>query len=118
MEAAITAARRGHHVILCEKDDHLAGSLDYAKQISFKADIVKFLRSMVINVQRTPNLELRLNTEVTDELIAEEKPDTLIIACGAEPVSPPIPGLDKAIVHHVTDIYKKHISIGKKVVMI
>lgn len=73
---------------------------------------------MVINVQRTPNLELRLNTEVTDELIAEEKPDTLIIACGAEPVSPPIPGLDKAIVHHVTDIYKKHISIGKKVVMI
>ena len=118
MEAAITAARRGHHVILCEKDDHLAGSLDYAKQISFKEDIVKFLKSMVINVQRTPNLELRLNTEVTDELIAEEKPDTLIIACGAEPVVPPIPGLDKEIVHHVTDIYKKHISIGKKVVVI
>lgn len=118
MEAAITAARRGHHVILCEKEDHLAGSLDYAKQISFKQDIVQFLKSMVINVQRTPNLELRLNTKVTDELIEAEKPDTLIIACGAEPVIPPIPGLDRPMVHHVTDIYKKHISVGKKVVVI
>lgn len=118
MEAAITAARRGHHVILCEKQDHLAGSLDYAKQISFKNDIVQFLKSMAVNVQRTPNVELRLNTEVTKELIAEEKPDVLIIACGSEPIIPPIPGLDKPIVHHVTDLYKKHVSVGKKVVVI
>lgn len=118
MEAAITAARRGHHVILCEREDHLASSLDYAKQISFKKDIVQFLKSMAINVQRTPNLELRLNTEVTKELVLEEKPDTLIIACGAEPIIPPIPGLDQPIVHHVTELYKKHVSVGKKVVII
>lgn len=118
MEAAITAAKRGHHVILCEKNDHLASSLDYAKQISFKKDIVQFLKSMVINVQRTPNLELRLNTEVTEKLIAQEKPDTLIVACGSEPVIPPIPGIDKPISHHITDIYKKHLSVGKKVVII
>ena len=97
MEAAITAAKRGHHVILCEKNDHLASSLDYAKQISFKKDIVQFLKSMVINVQRTPNLELRLNTEVTEKLIAQEKPDTLIVACGSKPVIPPIPGIDNPL---------------------
>lgn len=118
MEAAITAARRGHSVILCEKSDHLAANLDYAKQISFKEDIVQFLKSMVINVQRASNLELRLNTEVTEELIRQEKPDVLIAACGAEPVIPPIPGLDKPIVHHITDLYKKRISVGKKVVII
>ncbi len=118
MEAALTAARRGHQVILCEKSDHLAANLDYAKQISFKEDIVQFLKSMVIRVQRTPNLELRLNTEVTEELIRAEKPDVLIAACGAEPVIPPIPGLDRPIVHHITDLYKKHISVGKKVVII
>ena len=118
MEAAITAAKRGHHVILCEKNDHLASSLDYAKQISFKKDIVQFLKSMVINVQRTPNLELRLNTEVTEKLIAQEKPDTLIVACGSEPVIPPIPGIDNPISHHITDLYKKHLSVGKKVVII
>ena len=118
MEAAITAAKRGHHVILCEKNDHLASSLDYAKQISFKKDIVQFLKSMVINVQRTPNLELRLNTEVTEKLIAQEKPDTLIVACGSEPVIPPISGIDKPISNHITDLYKKHLSVGKKVVII
>lgn len=118
MEAAITAARRGHEVILCEKSDHLAANLDYAKQISFKEDIVQFLKSMVINVQRTPNLELRLNTEVTEALIRTEKPDVLIVACGAEPVMPPVPGLDRPIVHHVTDLYKKHLSVGRKVVII
>lgn len=118
MEAAITAAKRGHHVILCEKNDHLASSLDYAKQISFKKDIVQFLKSMVINVQRTPNLELCLNTEVTEKLIAQEKPDTLIVACGSEPVIPPIPGIDKPISNHITDLYKKHLSVGKKVVII
>ena len=35
-----------------------------------------------------------------------------------EPVNPPIPGLDRPIVHHITDLYKKHISVGKKVVII
>lgn len=118
MEAAITAARRGHNVILCEKNDHLAANLDYAKQISFKKDIVEFLKSMVIKVQRTPNLELRLNTEVTEDLIRSEKPDVIIAACGAEPTVPPIPGLNRPMVHHVTELYKKHLSVGKKVVII
>lgn len=118
MEAAMTAARRGHTVVLCEKSDHLAANLDYAKQISFKHDIVDFLKSMVVRVQCTPNLEIRLDTEVTEELIRAEKPDVIIAACGSEPVTPPVPGLDRPIVHHITDLYKKHLSIGKKVVII
>lgn len=118
MKAAITAAQRGHQVILCEKNDHLAGNLDYSKQISFKKDIVEFVKSMVIEVQRTPNLELRLNTPVTEELIRSEQPDVVILACGAQPIIPPIPGLDRPMVHHVTDLYKKHLSVGKKVVII
>lgn len=118
MEAAMTAAGRGHTVILCEKSDHLAANLDYAKQISFKHDIVDFLKSMVVRIQRTPNLEIRLDTEVTEDLIRAEKPDVIIAACGSEPVTPPIPGLDRPIVHHITDLYRKHLSIGKKVVVI
>lgn len=71
-----------------------------------------------IEVQRTPNLELRLNTEVNEALIRAEQPDIIIVACGAEPIIPPIPGLDRPIVHHVTDLFKKNISVGKKVVII
>lgn len=118
MEAAITAGRRGHKVILCEKSDHLAANLDYAKQIPFKKDLVEFLKSQEINLQRTPNVELRLNTAVTEELIRAEQPDVLIVACGAEPVTPPIPGLDQPHVHHITDLFKKNIDVGEKVVII
>lgn len=118
MEAALTAAQRGHEVILCEKNDHLAGNLDYSKQIEFKKDIVEFLKSMVIRVQREKNIDLRLDTEVNEELIKQEKPDVVMVACGSEPIIPPIPGLDKPMVHHITDLYKKHISVGEKIVII
>lgn len=118
MKAAITAANRGHQVILCEQNDHLAANLDYSKQISFKKDIVEFVKSMVIAVQRTPNLELRLNTKVTEDLIRAEQPDVVILACGAQPIIPPIPGIDRPFVHHVTDLFKKNLSVGKKVVII
>lgn len=118
MEAALTAARRGHHVILCEMNDHLGANLDYAKQISFKWDITTFVKSMVTNLQRQPNVEIRLDTEVTEEVIRAENPDVIVVACGAEPIIPPIPGVDKPIVHHVTDLYKKHLSVGQKVVVI
>ncbi len=118
MEAALTAAQRGHEVILCEKNDHLAGNLDYSKQIDFKKDIVEFLKSMVIRVQGEKNIDLRLDTEVNEELIKQEKPDVVMVACGSEPIIPPIPGLDKPMVHHITDLYKKHISVGEKIVII
>lgn len=118
MEAALTAARRGHQVVLCEKGDHLGANLDYCKQVSFKWDIATFVRAMTVNLQRTPNVEIRLDTEVTEALIRQEQPDVIIVACGAEPIVPPIPGVDKPIVHHVTDLFKKHLSVGQRVVVI
>lgn len=118
MEAALTAAKRGHSVILCEKADHLAANLDYAKQISFKQDIVEFLQALETTVRRQDGIEIRLNTEVTEDLIRAEQPDVLIVACGAEPIMPPIPGIDQPIVHHVTDLFKKDTKAGDKVVII
>lgn len=118
MEAALTAARRGHRVILCEQSDHLAANLDFAKQVSFKWDIVTFVKALTATLQRTPGVELRLNTPVTPELIRAEQPDAVIVACGAEPVIPPLPGVDRPFVHHVTELYQKHIRVGQRVVMV
>lgn len=118
MEAAITAARRGHKVVLCEMTGELGFNLGYAKQISFKKDIVEFLAGMRANVAKETNIEVRLNTPVTDELIQAEAPDVLVVACGAEPVIPPIPGIDRPNVHHITDLFKKNASVGDKVVII
>ena len=118
MEAAIVAARRGHKVVLCEMAGELGANLGYARQISFKKDIVEFLDGMRTNVAREANIQVRLNTPVTEALIRAEAPDVLVVACGAEPVIPPIPGIDRPIVHHVTDLFQKQIVPGRKVVII
>ena len=118
MEAAITAARRGHKVILCEKADRLGYNLGYADQISFKQDIVEFLNALRANISVEKNIEVRLNTEVTEDYIKAEAPDVLFVACGAEPIIPPIPGTDQAFVHHITDLFHKNITTGEKVVII
>jgi 2,4-dienoyl-CoA reductase (NADPH2) len=39
---------------------------------------------------------VRLNTEATPELIAAENPDVVVVATGAEPIVPPVQGLDGA----------------------
>ncbi|MCF2662545.1 FAD-dependent oxidoreductase [Pseudoflavonifractor phocaeensis] len=118
MEAALTAARRGHQVVLCEKSDHLGANLYYADAISFKDDLVAFRRSLIANVEHQQGLRVRLNTPVTRDVIAQEKPDALIAACGAVPVIPPIPGVEGPNVHHVTDLFQKGLRPGRRIVMI
>ena len=118
MEAALAAARRGHSVILCEKADHLGAALDYANGISFKDDMLAFRKGMAVNVEKEKNIEVRLNTAVTPELISAEAPDVLIAACGALPVIPPIPGADNAKVHHISALYHEGLKVGKTVAMI
>ena len=116
--SALTASARGHQVILCEKEDHFNSNLDYAKHSYFKDDLVSFAKSLVVSAQRSDGIDLRLNTEVDEELIKELSPDVLILACGGEPLLPPIPGIDLPHVYTVTDTIRKNISMGKRVLVI
>ena len=43
-------------------------------------------------------VDIRMNTTVTEEMIREIKPHTVINAIGAEPVIPPIPGVEQEFV--------------------
>jgi len=118
MEAALIASRRGHKVVLCEATNRLGANLYFADGIHFKDDLVAFRNSMIANVEQAENLEVRLNTEVDEELINKEKPDVIIAACGALPVMPPIKGINSSIVRHVVDLFKNDFRPGKNIVMI
>jgi pyruvate/2-oxoglutarate dehydrogenase complex dihydrolipoamide dehydrogenase (E3) component len=63
-------------------------------------------------------VDIRMNTEVTPDLVGSLKPDVLIIAVGAEPIIPPLPGIDspKAIV--ANDLPDKYDTVGSKVVVL
>jgi len=90
--AAITAAKRGHKVILCEKEHEVGGILRGEQALPFKYDMYR-LGGTFEKIARRLGVEIRLNTVVTKEYVESEAPDALIIACGSMPVVPPVPGL-------------------------
>ncbi|MBR2540622.1 MAG: FAD-dependent oxidoreductase [Mogibacterium sp.] len=90
--ASITAAKRGHKVILCEKDSECGGILRGEQALPFKYDMYR-LGLTYEKIARDLGVEIRLNTPVTKEYVEAEAPDALIIACGSTPLVPPIPGL-------------------------
>lgn len=90
MQAARTAAERGHSVTLLEQRDHLGGSLCYASAAEFKGDMRKYLDWAIRMTVGDPNIEVRLNTQATPELLRELKPEALVVAAGAKPIIPRI----------------------------
>ena len=115
MNAAITAADRGHEVVLLEKTDSLGGLLKFTEYDDLKIDLRRFKNYLICQTKKK-NIDVRLNTEATPELMEMLQPDAIIVASGSHPAVPPIPGLDKAI--HALNIYDDLDKLGQKVVMV
>ena len=115
MYAALTAAERGHEVILCEKESKLGGLLWFTDIDEHKESLRRYRDSLAVRCQRT-GVDIRLNTEVTKELIEELAPDAVICAVGSHPFVPPIAGIENAI--HAVDVYKDLSVLGRKAVII
>jgi 2,4-dienoyl-CoA reductase-like NADH-dependent reductase (Old Yellow Enzyme family)/thioredoxin reductase len=117
MQAAITASARGHKVILCEKISSLGGAIRFSEYVPFKEDLHKFRKHMERMLEASGAVVM-LNMEVTPEFIASQNPDVLIVAVGATPVVPNIPGIRNKNVVMAEDIYKAGVKIGDKVVIL
>ncbi len=115
--AAYTAARRGHKVILCEKEGELGGILKSEQALPFKHEMYE-LAGTYAQMAKQAGVEIRLNTEVTKEYVEKEQAEALIIAVGSSPLIPPIPGLDGENVVIVNDYYRKKDQIREQVVIL
>ena len=115
--AAYTAARRGHRVVLCEKEAELGGILRSEQALPFKHEMYE-LAGTYERLDRDAGVEIRLNTEITPAYGEREAPDALIIAVGSEPLIPPIPGLDGENVVIVNDYYLKKDRVQDDAVII
>ena len=114
--AAYTAARRGHQVILCEKESKIGGILKSEQAIPFKYEMYE-LANTYKKLAKNAGVEIRINTEVTPEYVEKENPDALIIAAGSSPLVPPIKGLDGENVVLVNNYYLEKEKVGDKVVV-
>lgn len=115
--AAYTAARRGHKVILCEKEQELGGILKSEQAIPFKQEMYQLSQTYALFAQNS-GVEIRTSTEVTPEYVEKENPDALIIAVGSEPLVPPIKGLDGDNVVIVNDYYLEKEKVTDQVVVL
>ncbi len=82
MEAAMTAALKGHHVSLYEKSDHLGGQWKLAAVPSAKQDFTTLLIWLKRQLDKL-HVEIHLNSEYTAEIANAEKPDVVIYAAGS-----------------------------------
>lgn len=93
MEAARVLAIRKFHVILLEKACNTGGTLNIADKASFKDKLTKLSETMRIQIDHL-GVDVRCNTVATPEMVSALHPAGIIVACGAEPIIPPIPGID------------------------
>ncbi|HBE9436733.1 enoate reductase [Clostridioides difficile] len=117
LQTAITAAKRGHKVILCEKTNELGGILKGEQALPFKYEMYE-LGNTFGKIAKDLGVEVRLNTRVTKEYVENENVDALIIAVGSEPLVPSIEGLDGENVVIVNDYYLEKEKVTDEVVVL
>ncbi len=94
IKAALTADQRGHEVILLEQNDHVGGQLHYIAMEKFKEDIKSYLHYLKVQLAKS-GVTVKLSCKATPETVRAMEPDAIILAVGALPMTPPIPGIDR-----------------------
>jgi 2,4-dienoyl-CoA reductase (NADPH2) len=97
METAHVAAKRGHDVVLYEKDAYLGGLLRLAAIVKDleTEDIGKFVEYQTAQLKKH-GVKVHLNKRVTPAVVRAEGPDVMIIAAGAGHYTVDVPGIDKS----------------------
>lgn len=101
MEAARVAALQGHDVTLYEKTSQLGGQLLPASQPSFKRRLKKFVEWEKLQIDKA-GVRVVLNHAIDDSSPELAEAVRIIIATGAIPILPSIPGIDGDNVVEVT----------------
>ena len=117
METARLCALRGHDVTLYEKSNRLGGVFTAAAAPDFKAHDKKLIQWY----QRAVNdagVTVKLNTEVTPDMLRRLDADEIIIATGSVPKTLPVPGFDGPNTIEAIDYLLGNKTAGDAVVII
>ncbi|MHA1385116.1 MAG: oxidoreductase [Candidatus Helarchaeota archaeon] len=117
MEAALVLKQRGHNVTLYEKNDFLGGDL-YLASVPIGREEFGQVIDYLIRQLIKHKVDIKMNTEVTPDLIQKENPDAVVVATGNVPFIPNIPGIDGPNVFLAKDVLLDKVDVGDKVVII
>ncbi|MCX5819352.1 MAG: FAD-dependent oxidoreductase [Deltaproteobacteria bacterium] len=99
LSAALAAAGRGYGVEIFEKESVPGGQVRSASRPPHKEAYLDWVVWSVRQLDRQ-GVKIHYGREMTEERLREGKPDAVILAAGADPARPAIPGLDAP---HVCD---------------
>ena len=117
LSAATVAAERGHSVTLFDSASEIGGQFNVAKRVPGKEEFYETLRYFKRKLETT-GVDLRLNTRVSAEELAQGGYDEIILATGIAPRTPAIPGIDNAKVISYLDAILQRKPVGQKVAVI
>ncbi len=117
MKAAVTAAERGHAVTLAEKSGRLGGQILLNRRIPGREEMITAAEDLIANLSFS-SVEVLLDREVRKEDIKRLAPDAVIVATGASPAWPDIPGVGEEHVISAWELLDRDVTLGKRVVIV
>jgi len=117
LEVARVAAKAGHEVDLFEKAPQIGGQLAVAGAPPGRGEflgLVDYYEALLPKL----GVKIHMGVELDVEGIKERNPEALIVAEGAEPIMPNIPGADQPFVISSWEFLKASPPLGKKVAVI
>lgn len=117
LEAARTAAQRGHDVTLFEAQDVCGGLTLTERETHFKREMYEL--GLVLERQaRKAGVAIKTSVRVTAQLARSFGADAIIVAAGSSPRVLPISGKDGDNILIVNDYYKNPEAVGARVVVV
>lgn len=105
MEAALTAAQKGHKVTLIEKTPSLGGKLKEASFPDFKKDLARLIDYYVLQLQKW-GIEVLLGQEAGKEDVLGKGYQAVILATGSDLLNLQIPGMSGENVRSCLDVLR------------
>ncbi|MFE8161895.1 oxidoreductase [Brenneria goodwinii] len=118
MEAARAAAIKGHRVEIFEKKNTVGGQFISAAYPPFKGEFTTYTAWLFREIKKYGNITLHLNTELTVDMVKDGKPDKVILASGAQPVIPNVPGIHNKNVVLAEDVLLGQSDTGMNVLVV
>jgi 2,4-dienoyl-CoA reductase (NADPH2) len=117
LECAYVAAQRGHEVHVYDKRETIGGTLLEASRAPYGDEELMTCVDYQKKMCEMAGVELHLGTEVTEDLIQEEMPDTVVLATGPMYSKIEGPGGDGENVVNVLDVMPGKAEVGENVVV-
>lgn len=116
--AALTSYKRGHKVLLFEKEQDIGGALIPASMPGIKYEYLDLLEYYRRELSRT-SVDIKTGIEADTDIVKEIDPDVLIVAIGAAPLIPDITGIEEeSVMGPIEAINKEDEIMDKKIVVL